>query len=383
MDRRIRLAFLGPFAFLATAISSTIVGPSLPFMKEDLVIDLFWLGILGGAWNLGYLFTFLGGVVSDRYGDVATITMSFLVVFSGLALASVSKSYGTLVVFIVLTGLGAGFVESTASSLTFRTHSNKPALAMNMVHSFWCMGAAIGPGVAWFVLETFGDWRYAYSTSAFMYLPLIAYSILCLRGVKGRTEPVSIAKNTPRGRGLTLNLLLVGLAGFFTQAVEVGVNVWLPSFLMTVHHFSLRDASLTLSLFFVFMAVGRIGLSRILNIRDYGRTMTILVILLSVSILLAAATDVEFASAGLWALSGLFLGPLFPTLIARVNSLNPRRPGFSTGALFTMALPGGILSSWIVGYVAELTSLDTAIFALAVFAPFVLTCNLARTNEGS
>ena len=152
---------------------------------------------------------------------------------------------------------------------------------------------------------------------------------------------------------------------------------------MTVHHFSLRDASLTLSLFFVFMAVGRIGLSRILNIRDYGRTVTILVILLSVSILLAAATDVEFASAGLWALSGLFLGPLFPTLIARVNSLNPRRPGFSTGALFTMALPGGILSSWIVGYVAELTSLETAIFALAVFAPFVLACNLARTNEGS
>jgi len=291
---------------------------------------------------LGYLFTFVGGILVDRYGDVATVTVSLALVLSGLFMTSVSRSYGPLIMFVILTGLGAGFVESTASSLVFKMYSERPWLAMNVLHSFWGIGAAIGPGVAWLVLESFNNWRYAYATSGLTYIPLILYAIFCLRFTKHKmrqSETIN-GKEPHRMFGVTSKLVLLALSGFFTQAVEVGINVWLPSFLIVVRNLSLRDASLALGIFFASMVIGRIGLAKMPSILRYRRTMILLVTLLSVSLFFAVSTDIGVLSISFWALSGSFLGPLFPTLIAWVNSINPRRSGLSTGIMFTMELQG-------------------------------------------
>jgi fucose permease len=379
--RRIKLAGVGAFGMLATAISSTIIGPSLPFIKEDLTINLFWLGIIGGAWYIGYLFTFVGGVLADKYGHVATLTASLILVLSGLAMTAISQSYTPLILFLVMTGLGAGFVESTASSIVSKMYSKKPWLAMNLLHSFWGIGAAIGPGIAWLALASFNSWRYAYATSALTYMPLIICTLLCLRHTNHErqlSEP--IVHDPPTIFSANSKIVLLGLSGFFTQAVEVGINVWLPSFLILTRNVSLRDASLALGIFYASMVIGRIGLAKMPSIFHYRRTMIILVILLSVSVFFAVSTDIGFFSIGFWALSGLFLGPLFPTLIAWVNSINPKRSGLSTGIMFTMGLQGGVLSSWVIGAVADLTSLVYATYLLLALAPLTLICMFVNSD---
>jgi magnesium-transporting ATPase (P-type) len=49
--------------------ASAIVGPAFPFIMKEFAIPLGMLGFLASAWNVGYLFTPVGGIISDRYGE--------------------------------------------------------------------------------------------------------------------------------------------------------------------------------------------------------------------------------------------------------------------------------------------------------------------------
>ena len=51
------------------AVDSTLMGPAFPFMMKEFAIPLGVLGVLASAWNIGYLLTPIGGIISDRYGE--------------------------------------------------------------------------------------------------------------------------------------------------------------------------------------------------------------------------------------------------------------------------------------------------------------------------
>jgi hypothetical protein len=51
--------------------------------------------------------------------------------------------------------------------------------------------------------------------------------------------------------------------------------------------------------------------------------------------------------------------------------------------MFTVGLQGCVVSSWVIGSIAEFISLKSAFFALALFAPLVLLCAFVRTDTGT
>ena len=104
---RIQCASISFAGLLALAATATLIGPSFPLIKNEFGLSLELLGFLASAWSAGYLLSLIGGFLSDRYGELAIITSSLVIVGTIAALISIAPSYDLLLILFLLGGTGA------------------------------------------------------------------------------------------------------------------------------------------------------------------------------------------------------------------------------------------------------------------------------------
>jgi fucose permease len=360
--RLMAVSFLG---LMVTAVSATIMGPSFPSIREEFGISLGALGFLASAWNMGYLLTILGGMLSDRYGEPLILSLGFILGGAAAGLVTIAPNYHFLAFFFLLAGVGAAFGEASMNPLISRLYPEKSGFALNILHIFWGVGAFIGPALAGMIITEYGKWRLSYQVVSLAFIPLMAASLTSV----GRLNPdrggeSQIDDGTKLGDYKTLGILI--LSGFFYLSVELGVNAWLPSFLLLERDFPLALASLSISLFWALMAVGRLIMGGLADRIGYGKLIMVTSVLGSTSILAGTLVKEPCIVMGLWALSGFMLGPIFPTILAWACRLFPSRRGLASGSIFSIGILGAVFSPWFIGAMAELYSLRVSALYLSL-----------------
>ena len=237
--RLVAISFLG---LMMTAVSATLMGPAFPFIREEFRIPLGVLGFLASAWNMGYLLTILAGILSDRYGEPVILSIGLLIGGAAAGLAAIAPNYQLLAAFFLLAGIGAAFGEASMNPLISRLYPERSGFALNILHIFWSVGAFIGPTLAGVLIIKYGEWRLPYQVTSIAFIPLIFASLLSAHRIRMiRRRKVNLeedGKDEIRGGDLkTLGALI--LAGFFYLSAELGVNAWLPSFLILERRLSL------------------------------------------------------------------------------------------------------------------------------------------------
>ena len=154
-------------------------------------------GLFGG---LIYLLPILGGTLADKWGFRRAFNVAFSILALGYfligsvgmtAFAGVYSNfslYWLLMVFLLLTALGGSFIKPSVLG-TVAVTSTEKTKSLGFAVYYWLVniGAMIGPTIAYFVRDKFGN-EFVYLVSALSCFAMLIVNMLLYKEVKGSTN---------------------------------------------------------------------------------------------------------------------------------------------------------------------------------------------------
>tara|TARA_R110002072_G_scaffold64_8_gene397 strand:- start:1384 stop:2736 length:1353 start_codon:yes stop_codon:yes gene_type:complete len=382
--------------FVDRQIFSILIEP----IRADIHLSDTQLGLLGGiAFAIFYTFA---GIPIARWADVGVrknIVALALVIWSGMTMfTGTAKGFGGLMLARIGVGIGeAGCSPPIHSLISDYFPPEKRATALSIYSLGIPIGGAIGTLAGGWIGAEYG-WRMAFFLVG---LPGIILSLVVFFTLRepprGHSDPV-VVENTPNNANESLPLGQVirfmwsmpsfrhlSFAGALHAFVGYGVALFLPSFFIRVHGFSLKETSTYL---FAIGLTGMIGtfLGGYLGDR-YGKTdkrwyMGIpgIATLMAVPFAVLFYTTDNPMLALLFAIPGYILGPMYlgPTFAMTQSLVTPAMRALASAILlFVLNLIGLGLGPVAAGALSDLLkpeygemSIRYSLFILAVVGNF-------------
>ena len=149
------------------AISTDSLLPTLPWMANDLGLDIALIQQVVPAFMFGYGFGQLTfGPISDRIGRRPALAIGMAVYLVGTVLCLFSDSFALLIVGRIVQGVGGGAGQTVARAMMRDCYSG-PALAQNMAlaTAFFAVGPILAPIAGAWLAEA-GDWHWVFLAMA-------------------------------------------------------------------------------------------------------------------------------------------------------------------------------------------------------------------------
>jgi len=338
------------------------------------------LGRLGAAAFSGLVVgILLTGPLADRFGTKLFAQMGNALIAVSLVAAAFAPGYAWLGAALFVLGLGAGILDMVLSPVVAALNPERRAAAMNWLHSYYCVGAAVTILAGTLILYLGHGWRAACLT-----LVLLPIGLLVAFAPLRFPELVTGPRRTSVRSLLRRKWFLVALVAIFLGgATELGMAQWLPAYAETSLGFPMWVGGSSLLLFSVAMALGRMVIGALGTRANPYRVMalccwTSVLLFLAGSFLpvpwlaLLACMAVGFTGSALW-----------PTMLAVTADRYPEGGASMFGALAALGNAGGIVMPWVVGWVADLRDLHwgLAVSALAPALMLPLVIGLGRTQK--
>lgn len=345
-------------AFIGLGLPDSVLGASWPSLHQSLNVPLEYAGILSMMTTAGTIISsFMSGRVTRRFGTGRVTTVSVLMTAMALLGFSLAPSFYTLMLLTLPLGLGAGSVDAALNGYVSLHYEAKH---MSWLHSFWGLGATLGPVIMSFFLLQAGGWRRGYLviSSLQIAIVLLLFSTLPLWR-RFNKEPEDLEKspveeetekapNVYRVPGVKFAIL-----SFFAYcAVEMTTGLWGTSFLVNIHGAAKDTAARYISLYYGGITIGRM-LTGFVSMKFSFKTIIrggILSVFTGV-LVLSLGVPVLFALGFL--LIGLGCAPVFPGMIHET----PERFGKSNaqtiiGIQMAFAYMGSTFSPAVFGVLA-------------------------------
>jgi len=157
-------------------------------------------GMFGG---LIYLLPILAGTLADKWGFRRAFNIAFSILALGyfligsMGMSIFSGIYGTapnywlLMSFLILTAFGGSFIKPSVLG-TVAVTSKEEVKSLGFAIYYWLVnvGAMIGPTIAYFVRDSFGN-EFVYLVSSASCLAMLVVNLLLYKDVKGN-EPANV-----------------------------------------------------------------------------------------------------------------------------------------------------------------------------------------------
>jgi fucose permease len=337
------------------------------------------LGRLGAILFAGLVVGVLGtGPLADRWGAKPFALAGNALGAAALFAAAFAPDYLALCLALFALGLGAGMLDMVLSPVVAALNPERRAAAMNWLHAFYCVGAALTILVGTVLLRAGCSWRTA--CLALVPLPLALVVLLARErfpamSTEGQRVPL---RRLLRSRWFLGALVAIFLGG----ATELGMAQWLPAYAERELGYPAWMGGAAFLAFAIAMALGRMAIGQLDARRDAHLVMawscaitTALFLVGSFfphpAVALAACVAAGFTGSALW-----------PTMLAVTADRHPEGGATMFGALAALGNAGGIFMPWLVGWIADLRSLSlglaTSALAPALMLPLVLALRRKR-----
>lgn len=326
------------------------------------------LGRLGsfafGGLVVGILVT---GPLADRWGTKPfTLLGNALVSVSLLAMAF-APGYASLCIAIFFMGLGAGIIDMVLSPIVSALNPTRRAVALNWLHSFYCVGAAVTILAGSLALNAGLGWR----GSCLVLIPLplfLCVAFMPLKFPQGAHE----SERTSLCSLLKQSWFLLAILGIFLGgATELGMAQWLPAYAEASLGFPTWVGGGSLLLFSIAMALGRMVIGAIGAKIDMFRMMAWSCGTSVVLFLLGSFLPIPSLALACCVLVGFTGSCLWPTMLAVTADRYPSGGASMFGALAALGNAGGIFMPWVVGFIADRSNLHWGL-AISALAPLVM-----------
>lgn len=345
--------------FLTTL--STTYGGTDGLTKEQ-------LGRLGAFAFAGIVLGIIGtGPLADRWGTKPFTQLGNVLIALSLVAMAFAPTYATLGAAIFFLGLGSGILDMVLSPIISALHPARRAVALNWLHSFYCVGAAVTVLAGSLALRAGFGWR----GSCLVLLPLPLFLLFAFAPLKfpaGEPE----ATRTRTRTLFRLPWFHLAVAGIFLGgATELGMAQWLPAYAETSLGFPTWIGGGSLLLFSVAMALGRMVIGSISVKIDPFRMMAWSCGTSVVFFLLGSFFPMPSVALICCIVAGFTGSCLWPTMLAVTADRYPAGGASMFGALAALGNAGGIFMPWVVGWIADRSDLHWGL-AVSALAPLVM-----------
>lgn len=320
----------------------------------------------------------LGAQLSHWFGkkSLALVALATL----ALANAGLAAAGGLLALVgaLLLAGMGNALLEMAANSATLDWERATGRSVMNLMHAGFSAGAVVGAMVAGLLLGQ--GWPYP---SVLLLLAGVGL-LLLLVSLAVRFPPIEAGEQADVGPLATLRMVL-GAPAIMVLAIvcvlgvvgESIANLWSVLYLYDLGAGAVVGGAV-FALFNVTMFLGRIGNSWLVA-RAGARSSLIasgVGLALSGALLLLPGVSAAMLA---FALMGLSVAGVVPTVLSAAARLAPGRSAAVTGGIMAMAYLGFIVCPPLTGLVADLASLQVALLLIGLVG--IATVALARTVD--
>lgn len=318
------------------------------------------------------------GPLADRFGAKPFAQLGNALTAASLISAAFAPSYGALGASLFGLGLGAGLLDMVLSPVVSALNPERRSAAMNWLHSFYCVGAAVTILAGTAALKAGLGWRGA--CLGWVPLPImlmVAFAPLPFprMSTEGSRVPVG---HLLRDRWFLVALLAIFLGG----ATELGMAQWLPAYAERTLGFPVWVSGEALLAFSVAMALGRMVVGAA-GTRISPHRVMLTGCLSSVVLFLAGAYIPQPAIALAACISAGFAGScLWPTMLAVSADRHPEGGATLFGALAALGNAGGIVMPWVVGAIADRSNLRDGL-AFSAVAPALMLPLVVALRRGT
>lgn len=343
-------------SFISLGLPDAVLGSAWPVMHVDLGLPLWSAGLIAATTSLGTVVSaLLSTKVITRFGTGKVTLVSVLMTALALLGFSISHHIGLLLVFALPLGLGAGSVDTALNNYVALHYK---ARHMSWLHSFWGVGASLGPAIVALALSLGFSYRGGYRAIGGLQVVLVL--VLAFSVHRWKDQGVTDVGEQTQGNRQVLKIKGVpfALLTFFLYcALEIATGLWATTYLVQVKGLDPTKAALWGGLYYMGITGGRV-LSGFITFRLSNNQMTLGGLALClVSLLLFLSPDANVAGFAL-VLLGLGSAPIFPSMIHET----PRRFGVGSsqaiiGLQMATAYIGNTVMPPIVGVLASTVGL--------------------------
>ncbi|KAK8086142.1 Bypass of stop codon protein 6 [Apiospora phragmitis] len=378
------------YSFVIMGMSDACLGPLLPYIEEYYNISYTLVSLLFLSSFVGYLVAALSNNLIHHYlgqRGVALIAPSARIL--GYVLLSLHLPFPALPPPMLLPGFGSGLEDSAWNAWIGNMASANELLGF--LHGSYGLGATIGPLVSTALVVKAGlPWyAYFYLMIGMASLELVLTSTVfwgatadSYRATRGTGTGTRTTTRTVMREPITwlLSVFLLGYVG-----AENALGGWIVTFMLDVRHAEAFNAGLTVTFFWLGLAVGRVTLGFATGRIGEKRAIAAYLVLALALQLLYWQVPSFVASAVFVSLEGFFLGPLFPGAIVAATKLLP--VDYHISAIgFAAAFGGGgaAVVPFVVGAIASsqgvwvLQPIILAVLAFLLLAWLALPGGLRR-----
>jgi MFS family permease len=340
--------------------------PHIPLAKERLdvgpgVFGVALLALAGGA----VCAMPVAGVLINRFGSAALTTITgllFCLTFLGPVTAPSLFTF-VLAGFVMGMTIGSMDVSMNAHGIAVEKALKRPT--MSMLHAGFSIGGTIGAFVGAALLEVFGAAAQALVVATVCAAIQIAASRFYLaadvdKGLSGS----HFAWPTRATIGL-------GLLCFLALMIEGSILDWAAIMMREKFLIDAGFAALGFGFYQAGMAAARLTGDWIRLRAGAVRMVLWSALLAAAGTALALSAPSPYLALVAFVFAGLGLGNIAPVLFAGGGRLEPDAPGRGIAAVTTLGYSGFLLGPPLIGFLAQVSSVSTALF-LTVFAALII-----------
>ncbi|NEO72983.1 MFS transporter [Moorena sp. SIO3H5] len=361
--------------FIALGLPDTILGVAWPSMRSSLFLPLEAAGIITMLTTICTAFSsFASGLLLHKLGTGKVVFISTLLSASALFGYSLSPSFWWLLLCTLPLGVGAGAIDTGINNFVALKYSPRH---MNWLHSFWGIGAFLGPSIITLYVADSGNWRGGYQVIAaivFVIAAIIGISIsLSLWRSKSIKEENTALQNKAVQKKSGLNLIrqqdvFLSIIAFpIYIAVEMGVGVWLASYLIEGRGLDKLNVGLIISLFYISIMIGRLIAGIFANNISIQKLMNMGLCLMFIGSWMLIIQQNSLLVPSI-ILLGIGCAPIFPSMIHNTPKLfgeinSQEITGYQVGGSYL----SGVLILPVMGLLSSKVSLEVIPITICLF----------------
>ncbi|HEU5227197.1 MAG TPA: MFS transporter [Ktedonobacteraceae bacterium] len=321
-SRHVLLLFTLFLIYISCGIIAMLPGPALPVLAAHTNVSLDIAGWIFTANALGFaLGVMISGALSTRMNSKYLLIIGLFVIGIAAIIIPWTHIFALLLAAQFIAGIGFGAVDVGINVIATLTFHDVLSETLNNLHSAFGLGALIGPLLLSVALKFVNESIWAFLAGTL--IALIAFVLLIPQHIPAIVRPSQPSEHhsalPPHRVFMYVALWLMALQMFLYVAAETGFSGWIATATSQSASVSLVIAAPTAAIFWLGLTAGRLIGAQILKHALLSESWLLYLSFIGggfSGLFVAIFTRLLWLDFAASLLMGLFLGPIFPGIMA-------------------------------------------------------------------
>jgi len=361
--------------YLLGGLVITAVGSVLPQLLTHYHVSYTVGGQLVLLGSLGFLIGVpLASFLLGRFREMNLLTVSALMIALSQIGMLLLPPFEWIIAFNFLNGIGVAALEVVVATLMMEVFIGRRAIVMSYLEVSFGLGALLMPLVASLLISQ-NSWRFSFFiTSVLALLMVVVCKMISFKketvstsesdASDASSEPAPVLAKNQRWKILALFSVMI----FMYAGVESSMNNFLSSIFIAYLDVIPSQATLSISVFWVAMLIGRVATGWIIRVVTYERYLFGSIGGTIVSLVLFILLKEAVAGYILLGFLGLAMSGIYSITMVYANHTFTGSARIVTSLITGFSGLGGAVFPALIGFTMDVSGITSALWYITAFA---------------